>query len=129
MLRSSVACLVLLSATAAAASLAAAPSPPPRATLQMAVNGVVGVCVRWGADPRHVEEAVVAVTSGNATLDNAIPATVRAMEWAPAANYRGQWVGYWLTVGNRHSIPVSDSYPACSHLPAPPARSAPGSST
>ncbi len=125
MLRSSIACLALLSATA---TLAAAPSPPPRATLQMAANGVVGVCVRWGADQRHVEEAVVAVTSGNAAIDSAIPATVRAMEWTPAANYRGQWVGYWVTVGNRHSIPVSDSYPACSHLPAPPARSAPGSS-
>ena len=109
MLRSSIACLAILSGTA---TLAAAPSPPPRATLQMAVNGVVGVCVRWGADPRHVEEAVVAVTSGNAALDSAIPATVRAMDWTPAGNYRGQWVGYWLTVGNRHSIPVSDSYPA-----------------
>lgn len=125
MLRSSIACLLLLSATAAPA---AAPSPPPRATLQMAANGLVGVCVRWGPDPRHVADAVVAISSGNSALDSAIPATVRTMEWAPAGNYRGQWVGYWLTVGATHRVPISDSFPSCNYLPDPPAQSAPGSS-
>jgi hypothetical protein len=106
--------------------LASAPSSAPAqgVALRGVHRGVVGVCVRWGADPRHVAEAVVAVHSGNATIDGAVPEAVRAMDWPVPRNYRGQWAGYWVTVGGAQNLPVSDSYPACSQLPDPPARTA-----
>lgn len=64
------------------------------------VKAAVGVCVRWGPSPDHVQDAVVVVPSGNPVLDAAVPDSIRQMQWkAPkaAAGARG-WVGIWMSV-------------------------------
>lgn len=64
------------------------------------VKGAVGVCVRWGASPDHVEDAVVVVPSGNPVLDAAVPDAVRQMQWPRPAKRAGinAWVGIWMSV-------------------------------
>ena len=67
---------------------------------QPAMKGIVGVCVRWGDDTAHVEEAVVVEPSRNAALNDAIPGQVRAMNWPkPSKDYYGQWEGVNLVFG------------------------------
>lgn len=64
------------------------------------VKSAVGVCVRWGASPDHVEDAVVVVPSGNPVLDAAMPDSIRQLKW-PMPSNPGQahdWVGIWMSV-------------------------------
>ncbi len=64
------------------------------------VRTTVGVCLRWGASPDHVEDVVVVVPSGNPVLDAALPDSVRQMQWpapkSPAK--RWDWLGVWMSV-------------------------------
>lgn len=64
------------------------------------VRTTVGVCLRWGASPDHVEDVVVVVSSGNRVLDAALPDSVRQMQWpapkSPAK--RRAWLGVWMSV-------------------------------
>ena len=94
--------LTLLSASAAGAQ------PPATQEEDDSLRGTVGVCIRWGADPNHVADAVVVVPSGNPTLDDAIPNTIRAMTWErPAHDYHGEWVGITMAVsGGTSKIPL-----------------------
>jgi hypothetical protein len=80
------------------------------------IRGVVGVCVRWGADPDHVEEAAVVVPSSDPALDAAMPESIRRMEWRrPTGKYDGEWIGIWMAVGDEA---IRDRpFPDCSHLP------------
>lgn len=77
---------------ALAATLAAA-APAPK--------GLVGVCLRWGASPDHVQDAVVVRPSGNPVLDAALPDSVRQMQWRRPATLKapGAWLGVWMSVG------------------------------
>lgn len=81
------------------------------------LRGTAGVCVRWDG-PTHVADAVVVVSSGNPTLDRALPDTIRNMAWqAPDPPYHGEWVGITMAVaGAQASMPL----PSCASLPAPP---------
>jgi uncharacterized NAD(P)/FAD-binding protein YdhS len=57
------------------------------------LRGTVGMCIRWDG-PEHIGDAVVVVSSGNPTLDAAMPATVKAMKWnRPNPPYSGGWIG------------------------------------
>jgi len=64
------------------------------------VKGAVGVCIRWGASPDHVQDAVVVVPSGNPVLDAALPDSIRQMQWrAPKPPAKAHdWVGVWMLV-------------------------------
>lgn len=74
----------------------------------------VGVCVRWGVDDRHIEDAVVVEPSGDVQLDRSIPASLRAMAWARPAGDQGQWVGVSIALngGNAEGL-----RPDCAGLP------------
>jgi hypothetical protein len=64
------------------------------------VQGTVGVCVRWGDDPAHVQEAIVVQPSKNSALNDAVPNHVRSMDWPrPSKDYAGEWVGMNLVFG------------------------------
>lgn len=82
------------------------------------LSGAAGVCVRWADDPHHVAEAVVVNSSGNPTLDAALPESIEAMTWpAPTSpDYAGEWVGIRIAVGGSPSGGVQ---PDCSTLPLP----------
>ncbi|MDB5421430.1 MAG: hypothetical protein JWR59_1377 [Brevundimonas sp.] len=92
------------------------PAPAPR------LVGVVGICVRWEADPLHVAEVVVVRPSGNPTLDAAMAPTAKATNWPKVAGDTGGWTGRWVSMGG---VPIPPGpQPDCSHLPAhkwPPA--------
>jgi hypothetical protein len=91
-----------------------APAPPAPPPAQSALAGVVGVCVRWEADPAHVAEVVVVVPSGNATLDTAIVPTVKAAPWPKPAGDAGGWVGRYVAI----SAPApAGPQPTCEGLP------------
>lgn len=64
------------------------------------VRATVGVCLRWGASPDHVEDVVIVVPSGNPVLDAALPDSIRQMQWpapkSPAK--RRAWLGVWMSV-------------------------------
>lgn len=66
-------------------------------TPDAAGKGTVGVCVRWGTDDSHLAEVVVVEPSGDATLDAAVPGTLRDMEWKKPEGYGGEWIA--LSVG------------------------------
>jgi hypothetical protein len=102
-----------LALSLAIAVLLAAPSrsgaqPANAAQDDPSLRGTVGVCIRWGGDPKHVADAVVVVPSGNPVLDRAIPDTVRAMTWdKPDGDYHGQWIGITLQVaGGSGDMPL-----------------------
>jgi hypothetical protein len=89
------------------------PAAPP--TTPSPLAGVVGVCVRWEADPAHVAEVVVVVPSGNATLDTAIVPTVKAATWPRPAGDTGGWTGRYVAI----SVPVpAGPQPTCERLPS-----------
>jgi hypothetical protein len=99
--------------TAPAATPAHPRTPPP--PVQSPLAGVVGVCVRWEADPAHVAEVVVVIPSGNATLDTAIVPTVKATNWPRPAGDTGGWTGRYVAI----SAPVpAGPQPDCGRLPA-----------
>ena len=102
---------------AGAAGLAPESQPDP-------LKGTVGVCIRWGADPNHVEEAVVVAGSGNPVLDQATPDTVRNMVWPrPTGNsYAGGWIGVNLAVAGDTSV---RPLPSCASLKQPKAAAEP----
>jgi hypothetical protein len=85
------------------------------------LKGTVGVCVRWGADPHHVAEAVVVVGSGNAALDEATPRSVEGMTWErpTGAQYHGEWVGITLSFDEPATTPAPP-LPSCASLKMPP---------
>jgi hypothetical protein len=91
--RAAVLALAVVAASLGASARADGGQPP--------VKGIVGVCIRWGDDPVHVQEAVVVEPSRNAALNQAIPAHVRAMNWPkPPKDYYGQWEGVNLVFGD-----------------------------
>jgi hypothetical protein len=102
-----------------AALLLAAGTPAPAAADDDAdLRGTAGVCIRWGADPHRVEEAVVVVSSGNPTLDAALPPTILNMPWERPASpgYRGEWIGIVMAVAG---APANIPLPKCDTLPQP----------
>jgi hypothetical protein len=78
------------------------------------LSGVVGVCVRWEADPVHVAEVVVVTPSGNPTLDTAIVPTVKGTAWPKPAGDTGGWTGRWVSIAS--PIPAGPQ-PDCGRLP------------
>jgi hypothetical protein len=100
-------------ATAALAITGVAHAETVTAAPQVAGKGVVGVCVRWGDDAHHLAEAVVVDSSGDATLDQAVPETLRSMTWDKPDGYAGQWLG--LSVGVSGAQPA-DTLPDCDGL-------------
>lgn len=64
------------------------------------VRATVGVCLRWGASPDHVEDVVIVVPSGNPVLDAALPDSIRQMQWRAPTNpaKRRDWLGVWMSV-------------------------------
>lgn len=82
------------------------------------VRGSVGVCIRWGRDSHHVADAIVVISSGNPTLDRAVPDTIKNMEWErpSSPSYKGEWVGIVMAVDG--SAP-NESLPNCDRLPRP----------
>jgi hypothetical protein len=62
-------------------------------------QGVIGVCVRWKADARHVDDAVVVVPSSSSALNKATPAAVKGMSWTRPENYDGGWFGVNISIG------------------------------
>jgi hypothetical protein len=108
-----------------AALLLVAATVPGAAQDDADLKGKAGVCVRWGIDSKHVEEAVVVVSSGNPVLDQALPHTLTSMEWPSPASppYKGEWVGIVIGVAGADSsgpLPKCDRLPG--HVPAVPAR-------
>lgn len=107
---------ILAFTAAAAAALAitgVAHAETSPATPQATGQGVVGVCVRWGEDAHHLAEAVVVDSSGDATLDQAVPDTLRSMTWDKPEGYNGQWLG--LSVGVSGAQPA-DTLPDCNGM-------------
>jgi hypothetical protein len=96
----------------AGVSFAAEPSAADSAG-PAASGGVVGVCVRWGADDHHVADAVVVEPSGDAALDTTVPNTLRAMDWEKPEGYAGEWLG--LSVGVDGAKPKA-VLPSCDGL-------------
>ncbi|KQY95871.1 hypothetical protein ASD21_05005 [Caulobacter sp. Root1455] len=96
-----------------------APKPQPDP-----LKGTVGVCIRWGEDPDHVQEAVVVVSSGNPILDQVTPDTVRNMAWPrpTESSYAGGWVGVNLAVAGDTSV---RPLPSCASLKQPKAATEP----
>ena len=74
----------------------------------------VGVCVRWGADDRRIEDAIVVEPSGDVALDRSIPASLRAMTWARPAGDQGQWIGVSIALNGGDAGGLR---PNCSGLP------------
>jgi len=74
------------------ASALAVPAPAPK--------GLVGVCLRWGGSPDHVQDVVVVRPSGNPVLDGALPDSVRQMQWRRPAGLKaaGAWLGVWMSI-------------------------------
>jgi hypothetical protein len=64
------------------------------------LTGTVGVCIRWGADPAHVEDALVVAPSRNDALNAFVTTQIKAMEWQrPKSDYHGEWEGVNLVFG------------------------------
>lgn len=101
---------------------AGAPSGVGEETAQGAnqdLRGTAGVCVRWDS-ATHVADAVVVVSSGNPTLDRALPDTIRSMAWpAPDPPYHGEWVGITMAVAG---APANMPLPSCASLPTSPSK-------
>ena len=95
---------------------------PPADDLSELQGRIVGVCLRWGADPDHVEEAVVVAPSGHEPLDRGMPESIRRMDWPKPSgeSYRGEWVGIWLAIGDVSRAEMPREFPDCSRLPSPP---------
>ena len=93
------------------------------------IQGAVGVCMRWGADPEHVVDVVVVHPSGNPVLDAAIPDTIRQMVWPRTMKPKeeGAWVGIWMTVdgADMPQGPLPTCETADSLLPNPQMQSHP----
>lgn len=106
------------------AGLAAATEPAAPETPQAgpSLKGTVGVCVRWGADDHHVEEAVVVKPSGNAILDATIPDTLRALTWARPPGDTGAWTPLNVSVDG---APPAQEMPSCEGLTQAGSRPAP----
>ena len=96
-----------------ATTLVAQTQAPPVAEPRLV--GVAGICARWEADPLHAAEVVVVRPSGNATLDQALPPTVKATAWPKVAGDTGGWTGRWVAVGGA-AVPPGP-LPDCSALP------------
>ncbi len=82
------------------------------------IHGTAGICVRWGDDPKHVAEAKVVNSTGNAELDTAIMNMVRGMEWdRPSAPFDHAWMGTNVSIGEK--TPGGLTLPNCNELPQP----------
>ncbi|HEY0414479.1 MAG TPA: hypothetical protein VGD66_15195 [Allosphingosinicella sp.] len=113
--------MAFLHIAALAATIAVGPAGAAQAAPQQGdadLRGTAGVCVRWGADPKHAAEAVVVVSSGNPTLDRALPPTILNMEWERPASpaYQGEWIGILMAVAG---APANMPLPDCGKLPRP----------
>lgn len=97
----------------AAPTTATAPAQDaPRAT---ATRGAPGVCIRWNRpNSSRVAEAEVVRSSGNRELDARVARSIPQMDWPVGVDdYRGQWVGIWMSVGG---APIPTDLPDCSAL-------------
>lgn len=103
----------LAAITLAALASGAVHAKPTDLAKRSAANSV-GVCVRWGADDRRIEDAIVVEPSGDVALDRSIPASLRAMTWARPAGDQGQWVGVSIALNGGDAAGLR---PNCSGLP------------
>ncbi len=109
---------ILISLVASALAVGA---PHPSAAQETAraggdYQGVIGLCVRWKSDPKHVDEVVVVAPTPDAALNQASPEAVKHMTWAPPSGYDGRWLGVNLAVGGGAG---SVARPDCSALDHP----------
>jgi hypothetical protein len=88
-------------------------------------HGTVGLCIRWAADPRHVADAVVVVSSGDEDLDQGVASAVRRMEWEQPDRYHGEWIGMNMAIGA--GAPTGQPLPKCDAVKPPPRPAARGS--
>jgi hypothetical protein len=104
--------MVTLPALALLASLqVATPAPQPA----NGAPGPVGLCVRWGADPEHVSDAVVVTSSGNPAIDERVRSNTKSVRLLrpSAPGYKGQWKGMLVATSPvRPKIPA----PSCAQL-------------
>ena len=108
----------IAAATAIFVASTSAASAQAQAGAQTApIRGTVGVCVRWGSDPTHVEEAVIVAPSRNDALNSFVTGQMKAVEWQkPDSTYHGQWEGVNLVFGQ---IDPDTKLPDCKSLRAP----------
>jgi len=99
-------------------AIGALPVPAPAQKVNFENRGIVGLCVRWGVDTKHIEDAVVVVPSAQPAFDADITAMLRERPWKrPAEGYNGEWVGIWMVV--REPFDRSRPLPDCSGLSQP----------
>lgn len=106
-------CFRLAIAAAALLASGAVQAKPTDLAKRSAANSV-GVCVRWGVDDRHIEDAVVVEPSGDIALDKSIPGSLRAMNWARPDGDQGQWVGVSIALNGGSAAGLR---PDCAGLP------------
>ncbi|WP_374468927.1 hypothetical protein [Phenylobacterium sp.] len=97
----------------AAGAAAAAQAPAPDAAEAEDLQGTVGVCVRWGADPTRLAEVVVVRPSGDARVDALAASTLRNMPFPKPAGDAGGWRAISMGVGG--SEPLEEA-PDCGGL-------------
>ena len=102
---------VVAAALLASGAVQAKPTDPAKPS----AAGSVGVCVRWGADDRHIEDAVVVAPSGDVALDKSIPDSLRAMTWVRPDGDQGQWVGVSIALNGGSAAGLR---PDCAGLPS-----------
>lgn len=104
--------------TPALALLALAQASPTAVQSARVVAGPVGICVRWNTDPEHVADAVVVISSGDATVDRRVRENTRSVKLRrpTSSSYKGQWVG--MLVATSPVRPKAE-VPNCSHLRIP----------
>lgn len=103
-----------LAAVAVAVMASGVVQAKPTELAKRASANSVGVCVRWGVDDRHIEDAVVVEPSGDVALDRSIPGSLRAMPWARPAGDQGQWVGVSIALNGGDAQGLR---PNCAGLP------------
>jgi hypothetical protein len=103
-----------LAVVAAALLASGAVQAKPTDLAKRSAASSVGVCVRWGADDLHIEDAVVVEPSGDVALDKSIPGSLRAMNWARPDGDQGHWVGVSIALNGGSA---SGLRPDCAGLP------------
>lgn len=112
--------LALIFLTFGPGAVQAAETAPPSA--EAALQGVVGVCVRWGASSSHLSDVVVVKPSGNALLDAAIPETLKGLDWPSPQGDTGGWTALSVGVGGVEptgEAPSCDGLASVATTPAP----------
>jgi hypothetical protein len=87
----------------------------PAATPDEDVQGAVGVCVRWGADPTRLADVVVVKPSGDARVDAVALSALREMPLPKPPGDTGAWRPMNMGIGGAEP---SDTPPDCGGLAA-----------